>query len=61
MHNYVIQYGYYYNPLYVSSNSVIIIRRSNCINTACYSNSHVIIILTVTVTPHVTVTVTLSS
>jgi len=30
MHNYV----YYYNPLYVSNNSVLIIRRSNCINTA---------------------------
>ena len=30
MHNYV----YYYNPLHVSSNIVLIIRRSNCINTA---------------------------
>jgi len=34
MHNYVIQNVYYYNPLHVSSNSVLIIRRSNCINTA---------------------------
>ena len=25
---------YYYNPLHVSSNSVLIIRKSNCINTA---------------------------
>ena len=25
---------YYYNPLHVSSNSVLVIRRSNCINTA---------------------------
>jgi len=34
MHNYVIEDVYYYNPLHVSSNSVLIIRRSNCINTA---------------------------
>jgi len=34
MHNYVIQYVYYYNPLHVKSNSVLIIRRSNYINTA---------------------------
>jgi len=35
MHNYVIYYVfYYYNPLHVSSNSVLIIMRSNCINTA---------------------------
>ena len=34
MHNYVILYEYYYNPLHVSSNSVLITRRSNCINTA---------------------------
>ena len=34
MHNYVIQYVYYYNPLHVSSNSVLITMRSNCINTA---------------------------
>jgi len=34
MHNYVIQYIYYYNHLHVSSNSVLIIRRSDCINTA---------------------------
>jgi len=34
MHNYVRQYVYYYNSLHVSSNSVLIIRRSNCINTA---------------------------
>jgi len=32
MHSYVI-YVYYYNPLHVSSNSVLIIR-SYCINTA---------------------------
>jgi len=30
IHNYV----YYYNPLHVSSNSVLIIRTSNCISTA---------------------------
>ena len=35
MHNYVIKYVYYYNPLHVSSNSVLIIRRSNCVNTTC--------------------------
>jgi len=29
-----LQYVYYYNPLHVSSNSVLIFRRSNCINTA---------------------------
>ena len=29
MHNYVIEYVYYYNPLHVSSNSVLFIRRSN--------------------------------
>ena len=34
MHNYVIKYVYCYNSLHVSSNSVLIIRRSNCINTA---------------------------
>ena len=34
MHNYLIQYVYYYNTLHVSSNTVLIIRRSNCINTA---------------------------
>ena len=34
MHNYIIQYVYYYNPLHVSSNFVLIIRKSNCINTA---------------------------
>ena len=34
MHNYVIQYVYNYNPLHVSSNSALIIRKSNCINTA---------------------------
>jgi hypothetical protein len=34
MHNYVIQYVYYYNPLNVSNNSVLIIRKSNCITTA---------------------------
>jgi len=34
MHNYVMEYVYYYNPLHVSSNSVLIVRRSNCINTA---------------------------
>jgi len=34
MHNYVIQYVYYYNPLHVSSSTVLIIRRSNFINTA---------------------------
>jgi len=33
-HNYVMYYVYYYNPLHVSSNSVLIIRRSNCITTA---------------------------
>ena len=33
MHNCVIQDVYCYNPLHVSSNSVLIIRRSNCINT----------------------------
>ena len=33
-HNYVIEYVYYYNPLHVSSITVLIIRRSNCINTA---------------------------
>jgi hypothetical protein len=30
---YIIRF-YYYNPLHVSSKSVLIIRRSNCINTA---------------------------
>jgi len=34
MNNYVKQYVHYYNPLHVSSNSVLIIRRLNCINTA---------------------------
>ena len=34
MHNYVIKNVYYYNPLHVSSNTVIIIRSSNCANTA---------------------------
>jgi len=34
MHNYVILNVYYYKPLHVSSNTVLIIRRSNCINTA---------------------------
>ena len=34
MHNYVVLNIYYYNPLHVSSNTVLIIRRSNCINTA---------------------------
>ena len=34
MHNYVISNVYYCNPLHVSSNSVLIIRKSNCINTA---------------------------
>jgi len=34
MHNYVIEEVYYYNPLHVSSNSVLIIKGSNCINTA---------------------------
>ena len=34
MHNYVIQDVYYYIPVHVSGNSVLIIRRSNCINTA---------------------------
>ena len=34
MHNYVINVFYYYNPLHVSSNSVLIIRMSNCVNTA---------------------------
>jgi len=34
MQNYVIQYVYYYNPVHVSSNNVLIIRRSNCFNTA---------------------------
>jgi len=34
MHNYFIQYVYFYNPLHVSINTVLIIRRSNCINTA---------------------------
>ena len=34
MHNYVTQYVYHYNPLHVSSKSVLIITRSNCINTA---------------------------
>jgi hypothetical protein len=31
---YIIRFFYYYDPLHVSSNSVLIIRRSNCINTA---------------------------
>jgi len=34
MHNYVILYVCCYNLLHVSSNSVLVIRRSNCINTA---------------------------
>jgi len=34
MHNYIVQNVYYYNPLHVSSNTVLIIRRSNCIYTA---------------------------
>jgi len=34
MHNYVIEYVYYYDPLHISSNSVLIISRSNCINTS---------------------------
>jgi len=34
MHNYVVQNVYYCNPLHVSSNTVLIITRSNCINTA---------------------------
>ena len=34
MHTYVIQnVYYYYNTLHVSSNTALIIRRSNCINT----------------------------
>ena len=32
MNNYVIWDVYYYNPLHVSSNTVLIIRGSNCIN-----------------------------
>ena len=32
LYNCVIQDVYYYNPLHVSSNTVRIIRRSNCIN-----------------------------
>ena len=31
---YYYYYYYYYYPLHVSSNTVLIIRRSNCINTA---------------------------
>jgi len=38
MHYYVIQNVYYYNPLRVSSNTVLIIRRSNCINVASVSD-----------------------
>ena len=34
MHNYVIKYVYFYNSLHVSSNSVPVIRWSNCINTS---------------------------
>ena len=34
MHNYVVSNVYYYNPVHVSSNSVLITRRSECINTA---------------------------
>ena len=35
MHNYVIKdFFYYYNSVHVSSNAVLIIRRSNCINIA---------------------------
>ena len=34
MHNYVIQNIYYYNPLHVLINTVLIIRRSNGFNTA---------------------------
>ena len=34
MHNYVKQHVYYYTPLHVSSNSVLIIRRPIRINTA---------------------------
>ena len=35
MHNYVMLYVYYYyNPVHFSSNTVLIIRKSNCINTA---------------------------
>jgi len=31
---YIVRFFYYYNPLHFSSNTVLIIRRSNCINTA---------------------------
>ena len=34
MHNYVTENVYYYSPLHVSSDTVLIIRRSNCINIA---------------------------